>query len=77
MFYSTLLYSAVPSLAPCFEYSQPYSYVIFSNIGEQRSRTVLRALDPAPALSPSHQSDPGSNPGVDAICNKRNETTKV
>ena len=40
---STLLYSAMPSLAPCFEYSQPYSYVIFSNIGEQGSRTVLRA----------------------------------
>ena len=59
---STLLYSAMPSLAPCFEYSQPNSYVIFSNTGEQESRTVLRALVP-----PSHQSDPGSNTGVDAI----------
>ena len=29
---STLLYSAMPSLAPCFEYSQPNSYVIFSVI---------------------------------------------
>ena len=44
----------MPSLAPCFEYSQPYSYVIFSNIGEQGLRTVLRALDPPLPPSPFH-----------------------
>ena len=52
---STLLYPAQLSLALCFEYSQPYSYVIFS------SRAVVRSLL-------SHQCDPGPNPGVDAIC---------
>ena len=65
---STLLYTAMPSLAPCFEYSQPYSYVIFSNIGQQcKGRKQCWEQTPLP---PSHQSDPGSNPGIDAICNK-------
>ena len=50
MFYSTLL-----CLALCFEYCQPYPYVIFS------IRAVVRAF-------PSHQCGSGSNPGVDAIC---------
>ena len=53
---STQLCSAQLSLALCFEYCQPYSYVIFS------SRAVVRS-----SLL-SHQCDPGSNPGVDAIC---------
>ena len=53
---STQLYAAQLSLALCFEYCQPYSYVIFS------SRAVVRS-----SLL-SHQCDPGSNPGVDAIC---------
>ena len=57
MFYYTLHYSAQLSLALCFEYCQPYSYVIFS------SRAVMRSL-----LSHQYKCDPGSNPGVDAIC---------
>ena len=52
---STQLCSAHLSLAFCFEYSQPYSYVIFS------SCAVVRSLL-------SHQCGPGPNPGVDAIC---------
>ena len=52
---STPLCSAQLSLALCFEYSQPYPYVIFS------SRAVVRSL-------PSHQCDQGSNPYIDAIC---------
>ena len=52
---STLLCSAQLSLALCFEYSQPYSYVIFS------SRAVVRSLL-------SRQCGPGPNHGVDAIC---------
>ena len=52
---STPLFSTLLSLAVCFEYCQPYSYVIFS------SRADMRSLL-------SRQCDPGSNPGVDAIC---------
>ena len=52
---STQLCSALLSLALCFEYCQPYSYVIFS------SRAVVRSLL-------SRQCGPGPNPGVDEIC---------
>ena len=71
--YSTLLYSAQLSLAPCFEYSQPYSYVIFSNIGEQgKSAERTRPPPPPPPLTKVTQVQmPASTPYVTNIMKQR------